>query len=68
MTQWIMAHPWMTFFIVIVGLLILDSIIANICNCVQRIKQTRILKDGAVEQTKIEAANKEADHGDERYL
>ena len=59
MTQWIMAHPWMTFFIVIVGLFILDSIIANICNCIQRVKQLRILKNAEVEKAKIEAANEE---------
>jgi len=32
MKEWALAHPWMTFFIVIFALMVLDSIQVNVAN------------------------------------
>lgn len=34
MSEWIMAHPWMTFFLAALALLVIDSAISNICKMV----------------------------------
>ena len=34
MSEWIMVHPWMTFFLAALALLVIDSAIANICKVV----------------------------------
>jgi hypothetical protein len=31
MNEWCMQHPWMTFFIVVLLLLVIDSIVDNLC-------------------------------------
>ena len=31
MTAWCMANPWLTFFVVIAGLGVVESIVARIC-------------------------------------
>jgi hypothetical protein len=31
MSEWCMAHPWMTFFLAALAILALDSIASNIC-------------------------------------
>ena len=34
MTEWCMAHPWLTVFISTVALLVIDDAIANICKLI----------------------------------
>ena len=34
MTEWCMAHPWLTAFIATVALLVIDDTIAHICNLI----------------------------------
>ena len=53
MTQWTLAHPWMTLAIILSAFIFLDSAIANICNSIQKVKQMRTIK--TVELMKEEA-------------
>lgn len=34
MITWMMAHPWMTLFIIVLCMYIIDNIICNICNTI----------------------------------
>ena len=34
MSEWAMAHPWLTFFVAVWALCVLDSIVANICRAI----------------------------------
>lgn len=34
MTEWCMAHPWLTAFIATVALLVIDDAVANICKLI----------------------------------
>lgn len=34
MTEWCMAHPWLTVFILTVVLLVIDDAVANICKLI----------------------------------
>lgn len=34
MMEWMIAHPWLTFWLGFFGLVIIDSIVANICNTI----------------------------------
>lgn len=44
MAEWAMAHPWLTFFLAGLALLVLDSVIANICHAVVRGKDKPLSK------------------------
>lgn len=35
MSEWCMTHPWMTFWIIIVGLGVINSVVDNLCNVVR---------------------------------
>lgn len=52
MGEWIMAHPWMTFFLAGLALLVVESIITNICKAVVGRKDTSLPEP-----------SKEDDHG-----
>ena len=34
MMEWMIAHPWLTFWLGFFGLLIIESIVANICRTI----------------------------------
>ena len=38
MGEWMMAHPWMTFFLFSLALLVIDSAVTNICKAVSQRK------------------------------
>lgn len=48
---WIMTHPWMTFFLVAFGLMVLDNAIANICQTVTKCRYIKACAE-AEEQPK----------------
>ena len=31
-----MAHPWLTFWLIVIGLLLLDNMVANITNAIRK--------------------------------
>jgi len=35
MTEWIMEHPWMTFFIAMTILMLISNVVSNICKVIQ---------------------------------
>jgi len=35
MTEWVMEHPWMTFFIAMTILVLISNTVANICKVIQ---------------------------------
>lgn len=41
MMEWVLAHPWLTFWLGFFGLVIIDSIIANICNTIIHIYNSK---------------------------
>lgn len=36
--MWVMEHPWLTFFLALAALIVLDSIVANICTVLIRVQ------------------------------
>lgn len=53
MAEWTMAHPWLTFWVVVLALVVLDSAITNLVRLANNLMRTKIyLKTG--EKGKLE--------------
>lgn len=46
MLEWCMAHPWLTFWIIIVALLVLDNAIGNVCRLLNNRLRVRCAEKG----------------------
>lgn len=53
MAEWCMAHPWLTFWIIIVGLIVLDDVVMNLYrifnNCLRASLAKRGIKTFTIE-------------------
>jgi len=50
MLEWCMSHPWFTFWIVLVALLVIDNVIANLANLANNCMRINLLKSGRLEE------------------
>ena len=53
MTEWCMAHPWMTFWIVITALIVIGNIVENLCRIVNNCLRVSLSKN-VIEMSDVE--------------
>ena len=70
MVEWCMAHPWLTFWIVIVALFVLENAVTNIIrfcnNCLRASLAKRGIKVRDMESKAVETIDSVLDGGNKR--
>ena len=59
MSEWIMAHPWMTFFIIMTALILIEGIICKTLNFFQNIKRVKAIKEIGIAKAAFDEATKQ---------
>lgn len=57
--QWMMAHPWMTFTLIALAILVLDNIITNVLNCcvLPKMRQKKEHRNDDIANLYVEVGN-----------
>ena len=59
MSEWCVAHPWLTFWLALFMLMVIDSAFTNVCNLVNNIARLRMHK-AELEARKAEGGKPDA--------